>query len=314
MKTLTPLASVSILTIVDNYSDLLLDDSDRVQRTSLHDPNHVSRNTLLAEHGLCLQLTAQGEKERTSLLLDAGYTEVAVPHNMDLLNLDLDRIDAWVLSHGHMDHFGALLPVLERLQRPLPLIAHPRVFSLHRYVQRTPEVLQKFPVLDRNPLEERGARIQLCEEPYWPDNHLWFATGPIPRKTTFEQGVPTARIEVEGKLVHDSIVDDQAVVFHLRKKGLVIVSGCAHAGLINTVQYACDITGIEKVHAVVGGFHLGGTAYDTAFQQTLEHLLRINPDLVVPMHCTGLRARQELEQAFGARCLQNSVGTRFHFD
>jgi 7,8-dihydropterin-6-yl-methyl-4-(beta-D-ribofuranosyl)aminobenzene 5'-phosphate synthase len=138
-------------------------------------------------------------------------------------------------------------------------------------------------------------------------------TGEVERKTPFEKGMPEAEIERDGNWATDPIRDDQAIVMNVREKGLVVLSGCAHAGIINTVEYAKKITGNDHVHAVLGGFHLSGKTYEQIVPPTIDAMKKINPAYVVPMHCTGWSTINRFMAAMPGKCILNTVGTTYVF-
>ena len=135
-------------------------------------------------------------------------------------------------------------------------------------------------------------------------------TGEVERTTAFEKGMLNALIEMDGKLKPDPIKDDQALVMKLKQKGLVVISGCSHAGIINTVLYAKKLTGVEKVYAVLGGFHLSGADYEKILEKTIDELKALSPAVIVPMHCTGRKAMELLSREFPAAFVLNSVGSK----
>jgi 7,8-dihydropterin-6-yl-methyl-4-(beta-D-ribofuranosyl)aminobenzene 5'-phosphate synthase len=137
--------------------------------------------------------------------------------------------------------------------------------------------------------------------------------GGIPRHTDFEKGFPIAFWQNDGKEVHDDIEDDTSLVMHLKDKGLVILSGCAHAGIVNTVLYAMDVTGIDRVHAVMGGFHLSGPLFEPIIDRTIEELRKLEPAYVIPTHCTGRRAIMAMEKQMPDQFILNMSGTKLTF-
>jgi len=138
-------------------------------------------------------------------------------------------------------------------------------------------------------------------------------TGEIERVTEFEKGLPNASMERNGKVEPDIIRDDQALVIKLKEKGLVIISGCGHAGIINTVLYAKKLAGIDRIHAVMGGFHLSGPIFEPIIEKTIIEFKKIKPEILVPMHCTGWKAINTFSEEFPSSFVLNSVGTRFNF-
>jgi len=138
-------------------------------------------------------------------------------------------------------------------------------------------------------------------------------TGEIERVTDFEKGLPNALVERNGALEPDKILDDQSIVIKRKKKGLVVISGCGHAGIINTILYARKITGIDTIHAVMGGFHLQGPAFEPIVERTIAEFKTIKPEVIVPMHCTGWAAIKRFSEEFPSSFVLNSVGTRISF-
>ncbi len=265
---------------------------------------------LLAEHGLSLFIQVHHQGGTLRVLLDTGLTEMGPLYNMARMDLPLDKTDYLVLSHGHFDHFGALYQVYERgiVPQRAPFLCHPWAF--HQRGIKRDDRLFPFPRLDRRRLESLGVQIMEREGPTILDGVL-MVTGEIPRRTEFEIGFPMGYVEIEGQVQQDALLDDQALVVHVEGKGLVVVSGCGHSGIINTVNYARELTGVEEVYGIIGGFHLSGPVYEPYIQPTVEAMKAINPKLLVPTHCTGFPAEtvfaREMPQAF----VLNTVGTTF---
>jgi 7,8-dihydropterin-6-yl-methyl-4-(beta-D-ribofuranosyl)aminobenzene 5'-phosphate synthase len=297
---------------MDNYVDVLLGNTDIVTRPVFRKGDEISRNTVVAEHGLCMFVSASQGEESHSILFDTGHTEIGVPHNLKQLEIDLRGIEAIVLSHGHMDHTGALYPILEALHRPMLLVVHPWGFHSPRFIKWPDGRIDRFPnTLIREDLMNQGAKILESQEPVSLANGMTLVTGEIERTTTFEKGFPLAKIIRNGKLVLDPIRDDQALVVHLKGKGLVVISGCAHSGIVNTVLYSRKITGIEPVYAVLGGFHLTGPLFEPIIGDTIAALKEIGPKVLVPMHCTGWTAINRFSESFPDAFVLNSVGSKF---
>jgi len=241
------------------------------------------------------------------LLLDAGEGIVHV------LGKRIFGIRKVFLSHGHEDHVGAATTLLERAGRPL-LIAHPAAFESPRYWREDDGTLLRIPqALRRDDLSRRGVEILESAGPTTIAGGAFLVTGEIPRETAFEHALPGSMREENGDLVPDHVVDDQAVVVRVRDCGLVVITGCAHAGVVNTVRCAQDLAGSRRLCAVVGGFHLSGTAFRDAIAPTIQALRKETPTRIVPMHCTGVDATARLRMAFGDRCCTSAVGTRLHF-
>ena len=306
---LKPADRVEITVLVDNYTDfLILAPTSSVDRRLPYDP----KRRILAEHGLsCLVRVFAGKREH-AILLDAGLSPECLPWNARQMGISLAEIEAVALSHGHYDHTGALECVFAGAGRQVPFIAHPDAFLRRRltvpgqgvFDQRCPDVVA---------LRKAGADITLRSEPSTLAAGHLLVTGEVERKTPFEKGMPGAEIERDGTWTPDPIRDDQALVMHVKDKGLVVLSGCAHAGIINTVEYAKKLTGTDRVHAVLGGFHLSGKAYENVVPPTIEAMKKIDPDYLVPMHCTGGETICRFMEAMPGKCIRNTVGTTYVF-
>ena len=309
---LKPVDEIEIVTLMDNYSDVLLQSEGPVTRPFLAKGGEIPTDTLLAEHGLS-QLVRLGCGGTThSILFDTGYSRIGVLHNLKLLGIDFEGIEAIVMSHGHMDHTGSLHAILESLDRPMPLVVHPEAFLSPRYLGVGEGKKLLFPcTLKRDELQALGAEILESTAPVSLCDKGLLVTGQVERTTSFEKGFPNAYLSRRGKEEPDAIWDDQSLVLHLKEKGLVVISGCAHAGIVNTVRYARKITGVEAVYGIIGGFHLSGPAFDPIIEETIEELRKLEPKVVVPMHCTGWKAMEQFRKAFPSAFILNSVGSKF---
>ena len=305
---------IEITVLMDNYTDVLLGNTDVVTRPVLRKGDEISRNTLVAEHGLSILVTVYQGEESHRILFDTGHTEIGVPHNLRQLETDLSSIEAIVLSHGHMDHTGALYPILKGLPKPMNLVVHPWAFHSPRLLKWPDGRINRLPdTLIRKELMNHGCKILESQEPVLLASGMILVTGEIERTTLFEKGFPMAMTVRNGELVPDPISDDQSLIIHLVGKGLVVISGCAHAGIVNTVLYSRKITGIEPVHAIFGGFHLTGPIFEPIIGETIAALREIGPKIIVPMHCTGWKAINLFSEAFPAAFVLNSVGSRYEF-
>jgi 7,8-dihydropterin-6-yl-methyl-4-(beta-D-ribofuranosyl)aminobenzene 5'-phosphate synthase len=301
---------VEITVLVDNYTDLLLlQGSKVVKRAAVPPPN-----AFLAEHGFsCLIKTAEGGEEHV-FLMDVGISGTCLFHNADLLKVDLGKVEAVILSHGHFDHFYALDQVLARLPKGIPVILHPEA-SLKRRLNIAPLGVQvPMPPLEEAAWGKAGAKVRKVREDSTLGSGQVLVLGEIARVTEFEKGFPWAEAEVGGNWVKDPFPDDRGVAAKVKNKGLVVVGGCSHAGIINTVKHAQKAAGAEKVHAVLGGFHLTGPLFDSIIKPTIEEMKKIGPDYIVPTHCTGWKAINEFAREMPDQFLLNTVGTTYAFE
>ena len=190
---------------------------------------------------------------------------------------------------------------------------HPAAFKSPRYLKFGEEFKINFPKLTRDMVQQAGLSVIETEKPYpMLDNTILFL-GEIPHATDFEKGWPLPHCQKDGKEIWDAIEDDTSVVMNLKDKGLVILSGCAHAGIVNTVQYAIEVTGIDKIHAVMGGFHLSGPFFEPIIDRTTQELQKLNPAYVIPTHCTGRKAIMEMEKQMPQQFILNMAGTKLTF-
>ena len=303
--------SIEVITIVDNYVDVLLRNSPGVTRPPLAKGGNIPADALLAEHGLCLLVKVKRGEKSHCILFDCGYTKLGVPHNMQILEIDPQQIEVIVISHGHMDHTGALYPIIESIGKSIPVILHPEAFISPRFFGLDDGRKLKFPqTLIKEDMKSKDLEIVENRSPSLLADSMIAVTGEVERVTGFEKGLPNALLERDGKIETDMILDDQALTIKLKEKGLVIISGCGHAGIINTVFYAKKITGVDKIHAVLGGFHLSGPIFEPIIEKTITEFKKISPEIIIPMHCTGWKAIKRFSEEFPNSFILNSVGTK----
>ncbi len=309
MVDLQPVDKVEVLILVDNYVDLLLSGDTRVQRPALASSGLIPSETFMAEHGLSLLVTVFANGTSHQVLLDTGYNGAPMRHNARLLGRDLREIEALVISHGHMDHTGGFRVLLDMVGRIPTVVLHPTAFA-QRYLEIPAVPRLTFPtLLHRDDLVRAAGSLVEAMGPTPLADGAVVVTGQVPRMIDFEQGFPGATREQDGATVDDRIEDDQSLVINLRHKGLVVVSGCAHAGIVNSVRYAQELAGESRVHAVIGGFHLTGPAMEPRIDPTVQELRAIGPEVIVPMHCTGAAAIRRFADAFPDEFVLSSVGT-----
>ena len=303
---------VEILTLMDNYVDVLLTNTDVVHRPPLAKDGQIPVDTLVAEHGLSLLITLYRDDETHTILFDTGYSSVGVLHNMAMMEIDPARIEALVLSHGHMDHTGTLYPLLDKISGPVSLVVHPDAFLSPRYFALDDGRKLLFPdTLKKSELEKRNVQVMESADPTLLAGDTALVTGEVERTTSYEKGLPNALLERNGAIEKDPILDDQAIAVNLKGKGLVLISGCAHAGIMNTILYAMKLTGVSGVQAVLGGFHLSGAFFEPIIEDTIKDLKKLAPKVLVPMHCTGWKAINRFSEEFPEAFILNSVGSRF---
>jgi 7,8-dihydropterin-6-yl-methyl-4-(beta-D-ribofuranosyl)aminobenzene 5'-phosphate synthase len=346
--TLPEIDRLSITLLVDNYTDRLLPSSLIAIRPPMtKNGQFLPPPPPVAEHGFSAlirvayndngkYLNKGGSVSENVILFDCGTSENGVLSNAEILGISFNSINAIILSHGHFDHFTGLPSILKKIDKPIRLICHPDAFLRRWIVFPNGKDKARLPFLDKEELEKQGAIIMTKKEPslisqnnieeykYQSNDNAvdksipkLLVTGWIPRTTTYEKGFPLQYKEDldSSSLIPDPLVnDDQAIVANVKNKGLIIISGCAHAGIINTIRYAKMLTGINKIYAVIGGFHLtGGGIYEDAIEPTITELKKIGPRYLIPCHCTGWKATNRIIHELPDKFLQPSTCTTFNF-
>jgi 7,8-dihydropterin-6-yl-methyl-4-(beta-D-ribofuranosyl)aminobenzene 5'-phosphate synthase len=334
---------LAVWVLVDNAHDIFLKSATvgegnlrcEIQRNGLGLGPRLKTQQLHSEFGLGFHLQSVQAGATRNYLLDFGLSQAGVD-NMAFLQIDPANVDALILSHGHYDHFGGLVPLLARhrkgMRPELPLYVGGEDAFCYRWFpppQGAPQgERQSFGILDRRELENANVRVLMAETPMVVADQA-FTTGAIAR-TTFETVQPAAAIELgqrdgagcdashftaaeqAGQVVPDQFWFEHATCFNVKDRGLVVISSCGHAGIVNTVKTAQAVSGVDKVHAVMGGFHLAPTAEEYV-AQTVDSLKEINPDYVVPMHCSGKTFTRLADAAMPGKIIPPSTGTRFVF-
>jgi len=316
---LEPVDRVEITTLYENLVDQTMPGGGPVRRLAPKaDAKIVS--TLLAEerrigfvggHGLSLLVQVTRNGITRSLLYDAGGSPDGLVHNIDCLGMNPLEWNCIVLSHGHWDHTLGLIGLHQRLGRlSFPLTLHPDAYLKRAVVAPNGEVSRLAP-LSRQGLRDAGVELIESERPSLVLEGMVLVTGQVERTNEVEIGWPAHHAERHGVLEPDPLIwDDQGLVMNLNNKGLVVLSGCAHAGIVNTVHHAQTITGIQRVHAVMGGFHLGPSFFHDRIDWVVRELVALEPAVIAPAHCTGYRAAYAVYQMRADAFVQNSVGTQ----
>lgn len=324
---------LNVRVLVDSASDLFFRPQEvSGVKTEAGRPADV-RRPLHSEWGLSLYLEPQRGDEKRTFLLDFGWTPEAINGNMDLLQVDPKKIDALIMSHGHFDHWGGLLGFLERHRKDMNADMTMYAGGEDNFCQRYVKMgamgdLTDFGMLDRRDIAKQNVKVVLCESPVVIGGQA-FTTGKI-KRNSIEKVLPNTLVEfkekngagcnashylpveMEGKIVPDEHIHEHATCFNLKDKGLIVISSCGHVGIVNSVRQAMEVSGIDKVHAIVGGFHLGPAPADY-LTLVVSEIAKLNPDVVIPMHCSGLNFTQEAMRQMPGRVLTTTTGTRITF-
>jgi len=312
---LRPVDNIEILSLQDNYIEMTATDNSAVVTRAIPLKEGHFRQSVLAEHGFAAIVKTVVDGRTNTLLFDFGFSEAGAAENAKILGVDLGQVEAVVLSHGHNDHTGGFDRLTAMLgKREIPFFVHPQVFREPRYLKVPVRDMKiHFSPLTRRQVAAAGLKLIEASSPVTLLNDTALFLGEIPHLTDFEKGFPIAHYQEDGQEKWDPIEDDTSVVMNLKDKGLVLLSGCAHAGIVNTVNYAREVTGVDKVHAVMGGFHLSGIYFEGIIDRTVEEMKKIAPDYVIPCHCTGRKAIMAFEQAMPGNFLLNMAGTKMTF-
>ena len=316
---------LSLTVLVENKADLIVESTDHIK--------YFTEKPLLAEHGFSVLIRINDSENR--ILWDAGISTIALIENMRLMELDKAPISTIALSHGHDDHYGGMTDLITGLNlKPeskewppgvteeeildwqkdfrIALVAHPAAFRERWWQKDDGNLVGPFTPPPIEKWQAAGVDLILSEEPYQLAPECW-TTGYIPRKSFETSGRSGGRRFRSGSdILPDDLDDDQALVFNVKDKGLVVLSGCAHSGIVNTVEHAKKISGIDRVHAVIGGYHLA-RADEEEIDQTIEYFLKEKPDLVVPGHCTGFKAIKRFAEAMPDQFIEGVVGATYLF-
>ena len=305
---------IEILTLQDNYIEMTAMDDNAIISRAVPLKEGEFRASILAEHGFSALVKTTAAGKTHTLLFDFGFSENGAAQNTKTLGVDMTAVEAIALSHGHSDHTGGMDQMTALIGRKnIPFIVHPSVFKSPRYLKVNEQFKINFPKLTKERLAQAGLDVVEAKEPYPLLDRTILFLGEIPRSTDFEKGFPIAHFVENNVEKWDAIEDDTSIVMNLKGKGLVILSGCAHAGIINTILYARKVTGIEKVHAVMGGFHLSGAIFEPIIDRTAEELKKLAPRYVIPAHCTGRKAIIRIEKEMPDQFILNMAGTKLTF-
>ena len=327
---------VAVRVVIDSYQ-IAVAPSTRVGTVEINRfgwPLNVQSpgKTLISEFGLSMHVESRSGTVTRQTLVDFGYTPQALNANTAILGVDSAALDALVLSHGHYDHFGGLVGFLEtsqgKLRPDLPLyVGGEECFCARQWT--APPLAGNFGVLDRPAVERAAVKIMIAQGPVLVADHA-FTTGQVPQ-TTLEKILSPSRMTIgvkqglgcypaempederqPGVAIPDKFQHEIATVYNLKGRGLVVLTSCSHRGVVNIVKRAQAVSGVRKVHAVLGGFHLAPYPADYVSNEIVS-LKEINPDYVVPMHCTGEPFWEMGRQAMPGKLLRSYTGTEFVF-
>ena len=270
------------------------------ENTAGMNENTAGLVNFLAEWGLSILV----ETDEVNILLDTGQS-ISAAYNADILGIDLSRIDRIVLSHGHFDHTGGLRHVLRKMRKRVEIIAHPDIWAAKYSRRQGKDRYIGIPFL-RQELEGLGASFNLTTKPVKITDNI-MTTGEIPMVTDYEEIDPDLVVKEDTGWQPDKLLDDRALIINT-EPGLIVILGCAHRGIINTLYYAQQLTGVKPIHTVLGGCHLFGASQEQV-RSTIAALKELGVQKIGVSHCTGLPAAAIMAQEFGDKFFFNNAGT-----
>jgi len=296
--------------LADNYYD-----TNRLDNKITKRYRSMSGKSIHAEHGLSYYLETTVSGKTSACMFDFGLDPVGVLNNIALLGIDVGKTNAFSLSHGHWDHFTSAVSILRqhqsRIAEGTPFYVGEEAFARRYKLRPGATELTDLGQLKRDDIEALGIKVVEVKTPVEivPGAYI---TGNIARVTTYEKVSEEFQIKHGEKIEHDTFPGEQAVFFKVKGKGLVVLSGCAHAGIVNTVKQAQKVAGTDKVHAIMGGFHLIN-AKPELIQSTVADIKSTKPDYIVPTHCTGFEAIVAFSREMPNEFVLNTAGTQYTF-
>ncbi len=306
----TEVDKLTVWVLTDNYYDALRPDSKITKRYRVGPGRSIH-----AEHGLAYYVETVVNGKASALMFDYGLDPVGVMNNIAMLGLDIGKANAFSLSHGHFDHWMGAVSILKQNQSRIvagtPFYVGEEAFA-RRYSLRPgrtePDDLGQLRKEDIEALGPKVLEVKTAVQ-IIPGTYV---TGNIERVTTYEKVPPSLLIKRSDKPEPDDFRGEQALFFNVKGKGLVVLSGCAHLGIVNTVKHAQKSTGIDKIHAVMGGFHLIN-AKPEVIQNTVADIKAMKPDYIVPTHCSGFEAIVAFSREMPNEFIMNTAGTQYTF-
>jgi 7,8-dihydropterin-6-yl-methyl-4-(beta-D-ribofuranosyl)aminobenzene 5'-phosphate synthase len=304
---------VQVTVLIVNFLDLLMAGEEGVDRYLVSDFGAAEQ--LVAEHGFSALVEIERGGDRQTVLYDAGLTPHALARNLDVLEVPVGDLRAIVISHGHADHHGGLEGLIRRRGRSgLPLLIHPDAWRERRVAFPTGGEV-RLPPPNRHDLEAEGLEVVEERAHSMLLDGAVLVSGQVDRVTDFESGFPIHQARTLNGWEPDPMIwDDQALIVDVRGRGLVILSGCSHAGAINVLRHAQRLTGNSRIAGFIGGLHLTGGIFESRIEPTVEALRAADVSRVLPAHCSGWRAVHAVARAMPEAFVQSAVGTTVTFE
>jgi 7,8-dihydropterin-6-yl-methyl-4-(beta-D-ribofuranosyl)aminobenzene 5'-phosphate synthase len=301
---------LTIWVLADNFYDTMRADTRITKRY-----RSVPGKTISAQHGLSYYVETVVDGKARTCMFDYGVEPTGVMNNISLLGIDIGKTNAFGLSHGHWDHYLGAVDILRQHQSRIaagtPFYVGEEAFNRRYSLRPNTTEAADLGQLMKEDIEKLGLKVVELNKPAQIIPGAYF-TGNIERLTSYEKIPASLQIKRGEKPEQDDMRGEQALFFNVKGKGLVVISGCAHAGIVNTVKQAQKVSGTDKLHAVMGGFHLIN-AKPELIQSTVADIKAMKPDNIVGTHCTGFRAMVALSREMPAEFTINTAGTKYTF-
>lgn len=318
---LQPVDKIEIIALMDNVADPFTKCHDGMRYNESQyrfginkEKDMCGADFCRACNGLSLLITIHIDDKQHTILFDAGPDEGLVVDNAKRIKVDLTKVDAIVLSHGHFDHYGGVLSVLDAIgKKDLPVYTHPELF-LPRAFKKNDLIKVSYNITNEDIVAHGGKIVEDTKEIGLFSNSV-LISGEVPRNTQYELGHPAECRLMDGQWVSSpEIIDERILIINLKNKGICVITACGHTGIVNATRYAKQLTGESDVHFLMGGFHLAGNEYADRINPTVQDLIDINPNYIITGHCTGRDAQTQLTNHFSDQHIPYGVGTYFNFE
>ena len=296
---------------INFYTMIKLSQLDSLKITILAEDSVLYESPYLGQHGVSFLLEGISGEKRKNILIDVGQNPEALLHNMKIMGIPPTIIDAVVLTHCHYDHTQGITNMVRQIgKKDLSVIAHTAIFRLHFITEPYHRLVGIMPGDSEDEIERAGGKISLSKKPVMIMPGI-MTTGEVPRRNDFEKvGIALKTIE-NRNIVDDVMLDDISIIANVKDRGLVIITGCSHAGIINIARYAKEITGVNSIEAIIGGLHLVDADEDV-INRTVEELDTMNVSWISAGHCTGFKAQTRMYRTFGERFSPLHTGMEFN--
>jgi len=306
----TEVDKLTLWVLTDNYYDANRADVKNTKRY-----RSLPGKSIHAEHGVSFFAETTVGGKTSACMFDYGLDPVGVMNNISLLGIDVGKVNAFSLSHGHYDHYTSAINILKQNQARIaggtPFYVGEEAFARRYSLRPGATEPSDLGQLNKEDIEALGMKVVEVKAPTEIVPGAYF-TGNIERVTAYEKVPMTFQIKRGDKIEHDTFPGEQAVFFKIKDKGLVVLSGCAHAGIVNTIKQAQKVAGTDKIHAIMGGFHLIN-AKPELIQSTVADIKAMKPDMIVPAHCTGFEAIVAFSKEMPNEFVMNTAGTQYAF-